>query len=137
MTDNTKKVHRGVGRVAFLARLADFKRLLDAGHSMRSIYDDHKNQLGIGYSQFTKYVSRYVRKADHDRHQTGSGQGQAASPQIPSPAPATSAGPAQQPTAGSAGAASAVTSPGQRPGKHGRAVFQHNPNSGNDRDDLI
>lgn len=27
--------------------------------------------------------------------------------------------------------------PGQRPGKPARPGFQHNPNSGNDRDDLI
>lgn len=137
MTDSTKRAKRGDGRVAFLARQADFQRLLDAGHLIRSIYDDHKEELGIGYPQFTKYVGRFLRKADHDRHQTGSGKGQAIAPQVPSPAPAPTAGPTQQPAAGNTGAASAGHASGQRPGTPARPGFHHNPNSGNDRDDLI
>ena len=137
MTENTKKVHRGAGRVAFLARLADFQRLLDAGHPMRAIYDDHREQLGIGYPQFTKYVGRYVRKSDHDRHQTRGGDGEAVAPQVPSPAPASSAGPVQQSTA--AGAASPGNASGEQPAKSAAkgGGFVHNPNSGNSRDDLI
>ena len=58
MTDGPKKVYRGAGRVAFLARLDDFRKLIDAGHPLRAIYDDYAEQLGIGYPQFTKYVGR-------------------------------------------------------------------------------
>jgi len=134
MTDDTKKVHRGAGRVAFLARLADFQRLLDAGHPMRAIYDDHRNQLGIGYPQFTKYVGRYVRKADHDRHQTRSGQGEAAAPQT-TPTPAPSSGGTPSPASPNPSAAG----PGQQPARPAKPKggFSHNPNSGNDRNDLI
>lgn len=117
MTKNTKRTHRGAGRVAFLARLADFQRLLEAGHPMRSIYDDHKDQLGIGYPQFTKYVSRYIRKESHDRDETKAPNQQA----IQAPAPASSDGASQQPN---------------RPKKPATG-FVHDASSGNNRDDLI
>ncbi|HEO70998.1 MAG TPA: hypothetical protein ENN80_07015 [Candidatus Hydrogenedentes bacterium] len=106
----TAKAHRkGAGRVAFLARADLFRSLLNAGHPQRSIYDDHAADLGISYSQFNRYVRKYLLgKADDHEHQKG-----------PSPAPAPTAGPGQQPA---------------KPGKPG---FSHNANSGNDRDDLI
>ncbi|MGI4837305.1 MAG: TraK family protein [Janthinobacterium lividum] len=51
-------MYRGAGRVVFLARLDDFRKLIDAGHPLRAIYDDYAEQLGIGYPQFTRYVGR-------------------------------------------------------------------------------
>ncbi|WP_338509670.1 TraK family protein [Pseudomonas poae] len=81
MTDGPKKVYRGAGRVAFLARLDDFRKLIDAGHPLRAIYDDYAEQLGIGYPQFTKYVGRYVREKKDDGHQRNGGE------QIAQPSP--------------------------------------------------
>ncbi|HHX3564566.1 TPA: TraK family protein [Klebsiella pneumoniae] len=125
MADEPKKVHRGAGRVAFLARLDDFRKLLDAGHPLRAIYDDFADQLGIGYPQFTKYVGRYINRKEKDDGHQREGTGQIAPPS-PSPAPTGAAG----------GQARGGSTPAEKPGQK-RPGFQHNPNSGNDRDDLI
>jgi hypothetical protein len=69
MTDTSSKTTRGHGRVAFFAHLDAFRKLLDAGYSLRSIYDDHSEKLGIGYPQFTKYVGRYIKIAKNYEHQ--------------------------------------------------------------------
>ncbi len=56
------KQHRGAARVAFLARQEEIRRLFDAGHTLAAIYDAHSDVLGVmSYSQFTRYVARYVR----------------------------------------------------------------------------
>ncbi|MFQ1064287.1 TraK family protein [Bordetella trematum] len=56
------KQHRGAARVAFLARLGAIRSLFDAGHTLTAIYDAHRDALGVmSYSQFTRYVARYVR----------------------------------------------------------------------------
>lgn len=128
MTDNRKTERRGLGRAAFLARRDDFQRLLDGGHPMRAIYEDNKDALGIGYPQFTRYVSRYIRKADHDRHQKEAGSGPAA----PSPAGRES-GPASPPQAAPAAQPKASGKPASKPGS---SPF-YDANAGNDRDDLI
>ncbi|HGC8067029.1 TPA: TraK family protein [Yersinia enterocolitica] len=129
MTDTSSKTPRGHGRVAFLALVEDFRKLLDAGHPLRSIYDDHQERLGIGYPQFTKYVGRYIRKAKDDGHQRkgSTEQGQTA-PQSHSPAPTGAAGSGD----GSSTAPAAKPSSGAK-----RPVFQHDPSSGNNRKDLI
>ncbi|WP_116895336.1 TraK family protein [Pseudomonas syringae] len=124
MTDGPKKVYRGAGRVAFLARLDDFRKLIDAGHPLRAIYDDYAEQLGIGYPQFTKYVVRYVRKEKDDGHQR-KGSGQSTSQNL-SPAP----------TRVVRGQPEHSATPPPKLGSK-RAGFDHNPNSGNTRDDLI
>ncbi|OOV93541.1 TraK family protein [Pseudomonas sp. MF4836] len=124
MTDGPKKVYRGAGRVAFLARLDDFRKLIDAGHPLRAIYDDYAEQLGIGYPQFTKYVGRYVRKEKDDWHQR-KGSGKSTSQSL-SPAPTGAVG----------GQPGHSVIPHPKPGSK-RAGFDHNPNSGNIRDDLI
>lgn len=120
----SKKPRRGAGRVAFLARLDQFKTLIEAGNEQRTVYDDcgGEAELGISYSQFNRYVVRYITGAKDDGHQR-KGQGQIA-PQSPSPAPTRAEGDKR--------GASHTPAPGQR-----RAGFEHNPNSGNDRDDLI
>lgn len=119
----SRKLRRGAGRVAFLARLEQFRKLLAAGNEQRTIYDDFggKAELGISYSQFNRYVIRYITGAKDDGHQRkGTGQ-------IDPPAPST----------GAAGdPARDNSTPAEKPGKK-RHGFQHNPNSGNDRDDLI
>jgi len=118
----SKKPRRGAGRVAFLARLEQFRELLAAGNEQRTIYDDFGGEaaLGISYSQFNRYVVRYITGAKNNGHQR-KGTGQIASPS-PSTAPAGAAG----------GHARGSEKPGQK-----RPSFQHNPNGGNDRDDLI
>lgn len=74
MKDAVAKIHRGAGRVAFLARLETFKEMLTAGHPLKAIYDEHKQHLGIGYPQFTRYVNRYLgsNKVDEPRKQENS-----------------------------------------------------------------
>lgn len=107
MADEPKKVYRGAGRAAFLAHVDAFRELLDAGHPLRAIYDDYAERLGIGYPQFTKYVGKFIRKEKDDGHQRKAGG-------------STGGKPAPEPKPGA-----------KRPG------FEHNPNSGNNRDDLI
>lgn len=122
----SKKPRRGAGRVAFLARLEQFRELLAAGNEQRTIYDDFggEAELGISYSQFNRYVVRYITGAKDDGHQR-KGTGQIAPPS-PSPAPTGAAGGQAR------GSSTSAEKPGQK-----RPGFQHNPNSGNDRDDLI
>lgn len=122
----SKKPRRGAGRVAFLARLEQFRELLAAGNEQRTIYDDFggEAELGISYSQFNRYVVRYITGAKDDGHQR-KGIGQIAPPS-PSPAPTGAAG----------GQPRGSSTPAEKPGRK-RPGFQHNPNSGNDRDDLI
>lgn len=58
----------GVGRVAFLARLSEFKNLFDAGWPISVIYDHHKgSNTGLSYSQFARYIGKYVRKPELQR----------------------------------------------------------------------
>jgi hypothetical protein len=124
MTDNTNKRYRGSGRIGFFAHRDDFQRLIDAGHPLRAIYDEYRDALGVGYSQFAKYVRRYLQKASYDRHQ----REDEGAPQVPSPtagrhAPARSPRPGEQPA-------------GTPTGKLAD-TFVHDPNAGNTRDDLI
>ena len=61
MTENTQKVSRGAGRVAFLAHRDVIKRMLDQGYTRQAIYDDHKAALGFGYKYFAKCVNKYIK----------------------------------------------------------------------------
>lgn len=124
MADEPKKVYRGAGRAAFLAHVDTFRELLDAGHPMRAIYDDHAERLGIGYPQFTRYVSKFIRKEKDNGHQRKGGEQIA--PASPSPAS----------TGGAGGSTGGKPAPELKPGAK-RPGFEHNPNSGNNRDDLI
>lgn len=66
----TKKPHRkGAGRVAFLARLETIReKLIDQGHPQIEVYEDYKEELGISYSQFNRYVLKYIGNVN-DEHQ--------------------------------------------------------------------
>jgi len=129
MADTSSKTPRGHGRVVFFAHLDVFRTLLAAGHPLRSIYADHREKLGIGYPQFTKYVGRYIKKAKNDGYQKESlKQGQQAI------APNAAAGTSQQSSTNSA--ASTSTAGTARAGKK-EPVFQHDPKSGNKLDDLV
>ena len=58
------------GRVAFFANIAAIREALDAGAHLTEIHQQHAGQLGIGYSQFCKYVRKHItgkkRKAEAD-----------------------------------------------------------------------
>lgn len=116
-----KQSRKGDGRVAFLANADSFRELLTAGHPQRWIYDDHAATLGISYSQFNRYVGKYLlaKKNDHGHQikQTAGGSGHHK--------PGTE-------QAASATSSTADTSSGRKPSKP--VPFAHDPNSGNDRD---
>ncbi|HEY9487986.1 MAG TPA: TraK family protein, partial [Chryseosolibacter sp.] len=52
----------GAGRVAFLARKEVIKEKVEAGHTLITVYEEYKNELGIGYVQFLNYVKKHIRK---------------------------------------------------------------------------
>jgi hypothetical protein len=62
----SKEKRLGTGRVAFLARIGVFTVKINAGHTMRMVYEDHQDELGISYSQFVNYVNRYIRKIPNE-----------------------------------------------------------------------
>ena len=47
---------------AFLARRDAIAADLDRGHKMRAVYQTYALQLGVSYSQFTRYVNQHIRK---------------------------------------------------------------------------
>ena len=127
MTDTlSKKRRRGAGRVAFLARCEQFRKLIAAGYEQRSIYEDFggDTELGISYSQFNRYVVRYITGTKDDGHQRKNLRQNATPSTLPFP------------TGTSEGQARVNSIPSEKSEqKHPR--FKHDPNSGNDRDDLI
>ncbi len=58
-------VHRGIGRVAFLAHLPAIQQGVDEGWPLTALYEKHQAELVITYSQFARYVARYITKAAH------------------------------------------------------------------------
>lgn len=56
-----EKPRLGAGRVAFLAHLETIRKEVEAGWTMQAVYDTHGPKLGITYSQFTRYVARFVK----------------------------------------------------------------------------
>jgi hypothetical protein len=52
---------KGVGRVAFIAHLAEITAELDAGWPIKAVYEKRKERLGMSYAQFTRYVDQIVR----------------------------------------------------------------------------
>jgi len=61
VTKEKKNMIRGVGRVGFLARQDDIKKMIEAGHPLLSIYQQYEKDMSIGYSQFVKYVHKFIR----------------------------------------------------------------------------
>ena len=59
------KARRGQGKVDFLAMQDNVQRQINAGHTLINIYDSSASKLSIGYTQFTKYVSRYCMMPDY------------------------------------------------------------------------
>lgn len=119
MAENRGVRRRGMARVVFLANEAKFRSLVEAGYPLLSIYEDHAASLGIGYPQFTRYVKRYL--GDAVLHQRKG---------APTPTPARSSVVATRPPD------PALSNPTVKASKPS-VPFDHNPVSGNDRDDLI
>lgn len=116
MQQPPSKAQRGHGRVAFLALREAFQKLLADGYPLVTIYNHHKQQLGIGYPQFTKYIHRYLRMpaTEHQNKKMAANRLQATTTVV-----------ANQDS----------ISPPTPLGK--QAIFIHNPNSGNIRKDLV
>ena len=53
---------RGIGRVAFLAHRAAIQQAVDEGWPLTAIYEKYKSELSITYSQFARYVARFIDK---------------------------------------------------------------------------
>ena len=60
----TPEPRRRDGKSKFLALLPIIKEEVEAGFTLRAIYDKHLDLSGISYSQFARYVGRYVRDDD-------------------------------------------------------------------------
>ncbi len=58
-------VHRGIGRVAFLAHLPAIQKGVEEGWPLTALYQKHQAELVITYSQFARYVARYITQAAH------------------------------------------------------------------------
>ncbi len=53
--------------MAFLTRRKAIQAALDAGRSLAAVHAEHREALGIGYVQFTRYVRQYLRQASDAR----------------------------------------------------------------------
>lgn len=58
--DPSSKGQYGLGRVAFKTYLMDIQQEIEAGYPLTHIYEKRKDKLGITYSQFAKYVGKYI-----------------------------------------------------------------------------
>ena len=59
--------------MAFLARRKTIQAELDAGRSLAAIHAGHREALGIGYVQFTRYVRHYLRGSSDARPRPAAG----------------------------------------------------------------
>lgn len=112
-----QKRMRGVGRVTFLAHLAEITAELDAGWPLKVVYQNRSGRLGISYTQFTRYVDRIVRHAARTPAP--------ARPSLSLPPPMTRSVP--QPSAGPV-ASEGSNHAGHRPAR----TFNHDPLEGPD-----
>lgn len=62
-----KKAVRGSGRVSFLARMDAIKKMIEEGHPLLSIYQEYEKDFGFSYSQFVKYVHKFIRRKPEER----------------------------------------------------------------------
>lgn len=81
-TPTTPERRRRDGKSKFMALRETISREFAEGHTARAIYDRHLDQAGLSYSQFARYVARYVRTDDGPKTQVS---------------PATAAAPAPPP----------------------------------------
>lgn len=75
--------YKGAGRVGFIANQEAITERFKRGEPLSVIYSDFSDKLGIGYSQFARYVSRYIRSQSEDGIERYKGtKGQAKPPEI-------------------------------------------------------
>ncbi len=111
----------GAGRVAFLARLEEFRVLIQAGWPVTVVYENHGgDKTSLSYSQFVRYVGKYIRTPT----KRGAHRARATDGTQP---PTTLLLEQRQPTHPTQPSTMSKRQPG----------FQHDPSSGNNRDDLI
>jgi hypothetical protein len=58
--EQSPKGQYGYGRVAFKTYLKEIHQEIESGYTLIHIYDKRKDKLGITYSQFAKYVGKYI-----------------------------------------------------------------------------
>lgn len=56
-------IRKRSGRSEFLSVRGELEKKIALGHTLIEVYDDHKIVFNFGYSQFTRYVSRYCQRA--------------------------------------------------------------------------
>jgi hypothetical protein len=62
-----RKRMKGVGRVAFMAHLAEITADLGAGWPIKAVYQKRADKLGMSYAQFARYVDQIVRRGNRAR----------------------------------------------------------------------
>jgi hypothetical protein len=67
--DCNEQPRLGTGRVASLAHLETIRKEVEAGWTMQAVYDTYGPKLGITYSQFIRYVSRFVKEKTPGRQE--------------------------------------------------------------------
>ena len=60
---------RGAGEVAFSPRWEKIRKMLDEKYPKIVIYETYQDELNISYSQFIRYVSRYLEDEHHGKKQ--------------------------------------------------------------------
>ncbi|MDQ3018582.1 MAG: TraK family protein [bacterium] len=60
--ESEKKKELGAGRVAFLARKDAIKERIETGRTVMSVYREVGPLLGISYSQFDRYVNKFIKE---------------------------------------------------------------------------
>lgn len=61
-TDGTSKTRRGAGRVAFHALRETIRGELEAGYTVRMIYERHQEAIPVSYEQLRAYIARDLTK---------------------------------------------------------------------------
>jgi hypothetical protein len=66
-TSHDRRPMKGIGRVTFIAHLAEITAELDAGWTLKAVYENRRGSLGISYPQFARYVDRLIRRSARDQ----------------------------------------------------------------------
>ncbi len=66
-TSPDRRRMKGMGRVIFVAHLAEITAELAAGRSLKAVYEHRRGRLGISYAQFARYVDRFIRSRARDQ----------------------------------------------------------------------
>jgi hypothetical protein len=68
---SAKPKTRRNGKAKFLAALSAIKAEIAKGYTLAAIHTNYASSLGIGYPQFTRYVSRYISREAKSREKSG------------------------------------------------------------------